>query len=224
MDWRKILAVGTAMAAVGAFTPTSLVQECAYRVFAAEESVVTVQPTAFTYYRDYDGSKTVENDDGTTEEVSVYCAAITGFEGEAAGDIVLPEEIDGLPVKKFEWDFRYADLSRVRSITVTKAFNGGLGYVSSDVDIIIPEGNESFILKDGVVYSKYTSSIRKDKDDGSYEYVEQTKLTIEHINSDAPKDYVMPAEIDGMPVARETTGAEGAGVRYDPDYPAGSSV
>ncbi|MBO7394497.1 MAG: leucine-rich repeat protein, partial [Ruminococcus sp.] len=208
MNWRKILAVTTAMAAVGAFTPSTVVQKCVSMVFAAEETVVTVQPTSFTYYQSYDGSKTVENDDGTTSNVTVYCASITGFEGEAAGDIVLPDEIDGMPVKEIGWNFRDADLSNVRSITVTKAFRSGIDYVPANVDIIIPEGNENFILKDGVVYSKNISNVRNEKDDGTYEYVEQTTLELERINSNAPKDFVLPTEIDGIPINGISWGAD----------------
>lgn len=208
MNWRKILAVTTAMAAVGAFTPSTIVQKCVSMVFAAEETVVTVQPTSFTYWKSFDGSDEIKNPDGTVEYNERYSAWITGFEGEAAGDIVLPDEIDGLPVKNLEWQFRNADLSNVRSITVTKAFRSGIDYIPANVDIIIPEGNENFILKDGVVYSKNISNVRNEKDDGTYEYVEQTTLEIEHINSDAPKDFVIPAEIDGIPVEGIGWGAD----------------
>ncbi|MDO4862847.1 MAG: leucine-rich repeat protein, partial [Ruminococcus sp.] len=200
MNWRKFLAVGTALAAVGAFTPTDLVQKCASMVFAVEESVVTVQPE-FTYEKYVNGYDVEYNDDGSTKSTTPrYIIAITGFSDDAAGDIVIPDELGGLPVTTISWDFQYADFSSVRSVTVPKTLADGMEYIPAGVRVKLPEGCEHYAASGGVLYRISIYSESEEQPDGSYKTIVHKSASAIGFDGTAVGDVVVADEIGGVPV------------------------
>ena len=201
MNWRKILAVTTAMAAIGAFVPSSVVQKCASMVFAVEESVVTVQPE-FTYDTIFDYSEEITNDDGTTEWITHYCLSITGFSDSAAGDIVIPEEINEYKVKSISYYFQNSDFSKIRSITIPKTLETGIENIPKNIKIIIAEGNESYYQGNGIIFAREKGGSYETQPDGTQEYVKRYYANAIGFDGTAVGDVVIPDKIAGLVVER----------------------
>ena len=152
MNWRKLLAVSTALVAVGTFVPTSVVQKCVSLVYAATDTVPTVQPE-FTYEKYVYEYGTDENGAADT-----YAIRITGFSSDASGDIIIPDEIDGLTVRSIGYNFQNADFSKVTSVTIPKGLESGIGNIPSSVAVKIPKDCEKYMAVNGVIIELVTGT------------------------------------------------------------------
>ena len=98
----------------------------------------------FEYYNDLSGN-------------SIY---ITGYHGTDP-NVVIPESIDGKTVVGLNL-YIYYQINNLDSLTIPKTVTkiDSLGAISID-DIIVEEGNSSFVVKDGVLYtSDYKTLVR----------------------------------------------------------------
>ena len=99
MNWRKLIAVGTALTAVGAFVPTPVMQKC---VAVAANILDGAEDKDLEYgdvlYRTASRLEEVKEDDGTSAYEEVEYVQIRGLKSSAKGDIVIPDEIDGVNI------------------------------------------------------------------------------------------------------------------------------
>ena len=155
MNWRKILAVGTAMTAVGVFVPTPIVQKCASLVAYAIEGDGTLEYGDFLYRK---GSRLeeVEEDDGTSAYEEVEYIEIIGIKDTAKGDIVIPDEIDGLKVTDVYFtDINLRNNGYLTSVTLPKyAKNVSLMYLPKNCKVKVAEGNENLYIENGFLIEK----------------------------------------------------------------------
>ncbi|MBO7396384.1 MAG: hypothetical protein J6U16_09775, partial [Ruminococcus sp.] len=156
MNWRKILAVGTAMTAVGVFVPTPIVQKCASLVAYAIEYNDALEYGDFLYLK---GSRLeeVEEDDGTSAYEEVEYIGIVDIKSNAKGDIVIPDEIDGLPVTDVLSGQWWGDKlsSEITSVTLPKyAKNVRLWRKPESCEVKVAEGNENLYIENGFLIQK----------------------------------------------------------------------
>ncbi|SEL36849.1 Leucine rich repeat-containing protein [Ruminococcus sp. YRD2003] len=156
MNWRKILAVGTAMTAVGVFVPTPIVQKCASLVAYAIEYNDALEYGDFLYLK---GSRLeeVEEDDGTSAYEEVEYIEIVDIKSNAKGDIVIPDEIDGLPVTDVLSGQWWGDKlsSEITSVTLPKyAKNVSLWRKPENCEVKVAEGNENLYIENGFLIQK----------------------------------------------------------------------
>lgn len=141
MKLKRMLAVGTAMLGVSAFVPTPIVQKCVSLVFADDTQT----------YGDfvYRVNKSTEYDWNTGKSTSHEYVSIIGIADSAKGDIVYPDEIDGLKVETIDFeDFGYGRKD-ITSVTLPKYLVSVFccNDIPDSCEIKLAEGCENFVIE-----------------------------------------------------------------------------
>jgi len=156
MNWRKLIAVGTALTAVGAFVPTPVMQKC---VAVAANILDTAENEEFEYgdvicWKVKNLVK-VEKDDGTATYEEEEYIRVGNIKDSAKGDIVIPDEIDGLKVKDVYLYNKLAGRTGLTSITFPKYMsNINLASHPDDCVLKVAEGNEFYSVENGFLIDK----------------------------------------------------------------------
>lgn len=156
MNWRKLIAVGTALTAVGAFVPTPVMQKC---VAVAANILDGAEDKDLEYgdvlYRTASRLEEVKEDDGTSAYEEVECVQIRGLKSSAKGDIVIPDEIDGVKVTDVYFGYDVSGMSGLTSITLPKyAINVGLNYLPAGCKVKTAEESENLYIENGFLINK----------------------------------------------------------------------
>ncbi|MBR5164773.1 MAG: leucine-rich repeat protein [Ruminococcus sp.] len=156
MNWRKLIAVGTALTAVGAFVPTPVMQKC---VAVAANILDTAENEEFEYgdvicWKVKNLVK-VEKDDGTVTYEEEEYIRVGNIKDSAKGDIVIPDEIDGLKVKDVYLYNKLAGRTGLTSITFPKYMSSiNLASHPDDCVLKVAEGNEFYSVENGFLIDK----------------------------------------------------------------------
>ena len=156
MNWRKLIAVGTALTAVGAFVPTPVMQKC---VAVAANILDTAENEEFEYgdvicWKVKNLVK-VEKDDGTATYEEEEYIRVGNIKDSAKGDIVIPDEIDGLKVKDVYLYNKLAGRTGLTSITFPKYMSSiNLASHPDDCVLKVAEGNEFYSVENGFLIDK----------------------------------------------------------------------
>ncbi len=156
MNWRKLIAVGTALTAVGAFVPTPVMQKC---VAVAANILDGAEDKDLEYgdvlYRTASRLEEVKEDDGTSAYEEVEYVQIRGLKSSAKGDIVIPDEIDGVKVTDVYFGNDVSGMSGLTSITLPKyAINVGLNYLPAGCKVKTAEESENLYIENGFLINK----------------------------------------------------------------------
>lgn len=156
MNWRKLIAVGTALTAVGAFVPTPVMQKC---VAVAANILDGAEDKDLEYgdvlYRTASRLEEVKEDDGTSAYEEVEYVQIRGLKSSAKGDIVIPDEIDGVKVTDVYFGNDVSEMSGLTSITLPKyAINVGLNYLPAGCKVKTAEESENLYIENGFLINK----------------------------------------------------------------------
>ena len=156
MNWRKLIAVGTALTAVGAFVPTPVMQKC---VAVAANILDGAEDKDLEYgdvlYRTASRLEEVKEDDGTSAYEEVEYVQIRGLKSSAKGDIVIPDEIDGVKVTDVYFGYDVSGMSGLTSITLPKyAINVGLNYLPAGCKVKTAEESENLYIENGFLINK----------------------------------------------------------------------
>ncbi len=156
MNWRKLIAVGTALTAVGAFVPTPVMQKC---VAVAANILDGAEDKDLEYgdvlYRTASRLEEVKEDDGTSAYEEVEYVQIRGLKSSAKGDIVIPDEIDGVKVTDVYFGYDVSGMSGLTSITLPKyAINVGLDYLPAGCKVKTAEESENLYIENGFLINK----------------------------------------------------------------------
>lgn len=156
MNWRKLIAVGTALTAVGAFVPTPVMQKC---VAVAANILDGAEDKDLEYgdvlYRTASRLEEVKEDDGTSAYEEVEYVQIRGLKSSAKGDIVIPDEIDGVKVTDVYFGYDVSEMSGLTSITLPKyAINVGLNYLPAGCKVKTAEESENLYIENGFLINK----------------------------------------------------------------------
>ena len=148
MNLKKFLAGTAALVACTAIIPDNLVKEVATRVFAFDETYYTYD--IFTYQIE---DRVIYGE----ENENVKVVAITHIADSASGDIVIPDEIDGMEVRRVSFGSLY-NRNDVTSVTIPKyieEFDFWEWYdIPGDCEIKLSEGCLNYEIENGMVIQK----------------------------------------------------------------------
>ena len=136
MKLKRILAVGTAMLGVSAFVPTPIVQKCVSLVFADESELTSGD---FIYRVNKNTNYDWSTGESTTRE---YVSILRLTDSAEGGDIVFPDEIDGINVETIDFEGILHGRDDITSLTFPKYL------VSAYNCFAIPESCEIKVTED----------------------------------------------------------------------------
>ena len=147
MNWKKLIAVGTALTAIGVSMPTPLVQKCAALADELIEEAKNLEYGDLTY-RVETKLVRVEGEDGTATYDEVSTIYVNGIKSSAKGDVVIPDEIDG--VKVISLYFNAYKLSDVTSVTLPRYLENYYADANpAGITLKVAEKSENFYIENG---------------------------------------------------------------------------